>query len=82
MIFLIDFAYSQLYSNNIWTFILLMKVLQVILEEITKDVFDDMLPGMPFKIITDIIGFLNTLSAANLYDFLFGSLIDVAGNLV
>lgn len=31
LIFLIDFAYSQLYSDNIWTFILLMKVLQVIL---------------------------------------------------
>lgn len=59
-----------------------MKVLQVIMQEITKSVFDDALPGLPFKIITDVTGFLNTVSAADLYDFLFGALIDVALTLI
>jgi hypothetical protein len=34
------------------------------------------------KIITDITAYLNTISAADLYDFLFGSLIDVAVTMI
>ena len=59
-----------------------MKVLQVIMEEFTNSIYGDILPGLPLKIITDITAYLNTISAADLYDFLFGSLIDVAVTMV
>ncbi len=39
MYFFIYFAYSTLYSSNIWVFILVVKVLQVIMEEITNSIF-------------------------------------------
>jgi hypothetical protein len=82
MYFFIYFAYSDLYSSNIWVFILVMKVLQVIMEEITNSIFGEVLPGLPLKIITDITAFLNTVSADDLYDFLFGVLIDIAVTIV
>jgi len=82
MYFFIYFAYSTVYSSNIWTFIVVMKVLQVIMEEITNSAYGDILPALPLKIITDITAYLNTISAADLYDFLFGSLIDVAITMI
>ncbi len=52
------------------------------MEEITNSIFGEILPGLPLKIITDITAYLNTISAEDLYDFLFGSLIDVAVTMV
>ena len=78
----IYFAYSQLYSVNIWTFIVVMKIIQMVMEEITKSVYEDLLPCLPLKIITDITAYMNTLSANNFYDFLFSFLIDVAINMI
>lgn len=59
-----------------------MKVLQIIMEEIAKVVFEDILPCLPLKVITDITAFMNTLSANDFYDFLFSFLIDVAVNMI
>lgn len=59
-----------------------MKVIQMIMEEITKEVYEDLLPFLPLKIITDITAYMNTLSANNFYDFLFSFLIDVAINMI
>ena len=78
----IYFAYSSLYSKNIWGFICLMKIIQIVMEEITKSIYDDMLPFLPLKIITDITAYMNTLSANNFYDFLFSFLIDVAITMI
>lgn len=78
----IYFAYSKMYSENIWTFIVLMKIIQIIMEEITKSVYGDLLPCLPLKVITDITAYMNTLSANNFYDFLFSFLIDVAINMI
>ena len=76
--FFIYFAYSSLYSQNIWAFIVMMKIVQIFMEEITKFVYEDLLPCLPLKVITDITAYMNTLSANNFYDFLFSFLIDVA----
>lgn len=76
------FAYSSLYSKNIWAFICLMKIIQIIMEEITKSVYEDLLPCLPLKVLTDIIAYMNTLSANNFYDFLFSFLIDVAMTMI
>lgn len=54
----------------------------MILEEITKSVYEDILPCLPFRILTDITAYLNTLSAANFYDFLFSFLVDVAMTMI
>ena len=78
----IYFAYSKMYSKNIWTFIFVMKIIQIVLEEVTKSVFGDLLLVLPFKIITDITAYMNTLSANNFYDFLFSFLVDVAVNMI
>ena len=59
-----------------------MKVIQIVMEEVTKTVYDDYLPCLPMKVITDITAFMNTLSANNFYDFLFSFLIDVAINMI
>ena len=59
-----------------------MKIIQMIMEEITKSVYEDLLPCLPLKIITDITAYMNTLSANNFYDFLFSFLIDVAINMI
>ena len=78
----IYFAFSSLYSQNIWGFIALMKIIQIFMEEITKIVFEDFLQCIPLKVLTDIVAYMNTLSANNFYDFLFSFLIDVAITMV
>lgn len=80
--FFIYFAYSALYSQNIWTFIVLMKIVQIIMEEITLSIYGDLLPCLPLKVLTDITAYMNTLSANNFYDFLFSFLIDVAITMI
>jgi len=50
--FLIYFAYSALYSSNIWTFIVLTKVIQIVMEEITKSIYEDILQCLPMKVLT------------------------------
>lgn len=80
--FFIYFAYSAIYSQNIWAFIVLMKIIQIVMEEITLSIYEDSLPCLPLKVITDITAYMNTLSADNLYDFLFSFLIDVAITMI
>lgn len=45
-------------------------------------IYEDSLPCLPLKVITDITAYMNTLSANNLYDFLFSFLIDVAITMI
>ena len=78
----IYFAYSSIYSQNIWAFICCMKIIQIFMEEITKSVYEDLLPCLPLKVLTDITAYMNTLSANNFYDFLFSFLIDVAITMI
>ena len=78
----IYFAYSSIYSQNIWVFICCMKIIQIFMEEITKSVYEDLLPCLPLKVLTDITAYMNTLSANNFYDFLFSFLIDVAITMI
>lgn len=75
---LMYFAYTQLFSNNIWVFIVFIKLLQMVLEEITMSFLGDVTPCFPMRIITDFTSYLNTLAANDFYDFMFSFLIDVA----
>ncbi len=59
-----------------------MKLIQMIMEELAKAFFEDILPCLPLKVLTDITAYLNTLSANDFYDFLFAFLIDVAINMI
>lgn len=52
------------------------------MEEITLEIYEDLLPCLPLKVITEITAYMNTLSADNLYDFLFSFLIDVAITMI
>jgi hypothetical protein len=40
------------------------------------------LPALPFKILTDITAYFNTLSANDFYSFLFSFLVDVAMTMI
>lgn len=79
---LMYFAYTQLFSNNIWLFIVFTKVLQMVLEELTDVFFNDVMQCMPMKLITEITSYLNTLAANNFYDFMFSFLIDVGLTMI
>jgi hypothetical protein len=54
----------------------------MVMEEISMNVYDDILPCLPLKILTEIVAYLNTLSANDLYDFLVGFLIDVGITMI
>lgn len=49
---LMYFAYTTLFSNNIWVFIVFTKILQMVLEELTDVFFNDVMQCTPMKLIT------------------------------
>jgi hypothetical protein len=73
----IYFAYSTLFSLNVWVFIVLVQVLQMVIEEILFSLFEDEVPCMPLKLTLGVLSYLATMGAIDLYYFILGYLVDV-----
>jgi len=71
------FAYSTLFNLNIWVFIVLVQVLQMVIEEIIFSLYEDEVSCVPLKLTLGVLAYLATMGAIDLYYFILGYLVDV-----
>lgn len=73
----IQFSFSPSYGDNIWFMIGLMKVVQIVIENIIERVLCEALLVSPLSVSIGVMQGLVTFGASNFLDFLNGFFIEV-----
>lgn len=76
------FTYTSVFGSYIWYIIAGMQIVQMVLEEFSISIFEDVLPCLPLKISLGVLSYLATMGAIDLYYFILGYLVDVGISII